>query len=173
MEPEELKKKKTSKKIINKNSAAYIKQRQKANARKRKYLDNLTKEQRELKKAKDREYYQKKKAANKIKFINDMTEREKRKQRALWKKNSRKYRQKKKNLTNTLNNTPPLSEEESMTNDTPRSTKRNREGRKVVRKDRAKAYRTIAKKNSKIKEMQNKIDSLKKKSNDRKDEKEC
>lgn len=57
METEEPKQKKISKKNINKNSQAYIKQRQKANARKRKYLDNLTLEQRELKKAKDREYY--------------------------------------------------------------------------------------------------------------------
>lgn len=156
-------KKKVSKKNINKNSAAYIKQRQKANARKRKYLDNLTTEQRLLKKAKDREYYQKKKAANKTKRIEDMTEREKRKQRALWKKNSTKYRQRKKNLVNILNDTPPLSEAESMNNDTPRSTKRRREGRKLVRKDRAKAYRTIAKQSSKMKEMQRKIDSMKKK----------
>lgn len=50
-------------------------------------MDYLTVEQRELKKAKDRVYYQKKKAANKTKSINDMTEREKRKERALWKKN--------------------------------------------------------------------------------------
>ena len=164
METEQPKKKKTSKKNINKNSAAYIKQRQKANARKRKYLDNLTLEQRELKKAKDREYYQKKKAENKIKSIKSMTEREKRKQRALWKKNSRKYRQKKENLVNIITNTPPQSEDENIHvhNDTPYLTKRKR-GRKVVRKDRAKAYRTIAKQNTKIKEMQNKIDSLKKK----------
>lgn len=52
METEEPKQKKISKKNINKNSQAYIKQRQKANARKRKYLDNLTLEQREFEKSK-------------------------------------------------------------------------------------------------------------------------
>lgn len=39
-----------------------------------------------MKRLKDREYYQRKKAENKVKTINDMTEREKRKQRKAWRK---------------------------------------------------------------------------------------
>lgn len=56
---------KTSKKKIKENSAAYIKQKEKAKARKRKFLEKMTPEQRELKRAKDREYYHKKKLKRK------------------------------------------------------------------------------------------------------------
>lgn len=96
MEPNEDGKKKTTKKTFKKNSSAYLKYREKANARKRNFLDKMTEEQREIKRAKDRETYQKKKAENKVKKITDMTEREKRKQRKQWKHASKKYRDKKK-----------------------------------------------------------------------------
>lgn len=39
----------------------------------------MTPEQKEMKRLKDREYYQKKKAENKVKTVGDMTKREKRK----------------------------------------------------------------------------------------------
>lgn len=50
-----------SKKQIKKNSTAYLRQREKANARKRKFLDKMTEEEKEIKRAKGREYYYKKK----------------------------------------------------------------------------------------------------------------
>lgn len=61
-----------------------------ANARKRKFLDKMTNEQRAIKRAKDRAYYQKKKTEKKVKIITKMTERERRKQRKKWKKASKK-----------------------------------------------------------------------------------
>ncbi|KAK9880145.1 hypothetical protein WA026_008660 [Henosepilachna vigintioctopunctata] len=72
----------------------------------------MTPEQREMKRLKDREYYQRKKAENKVKTVSDMTERQKRKQKKSWRKNSQKYRQKKKMLPNILSNSPPDSENE-------------------------------------------------------------
>lgn len=55
------KNKNRSKKQIKKNSTAYLRQREKANARKRKFLDKMTEEEKEIKRAKGREYYHKKK----------------------------------------------------------------------------------------------------------------
>ncbi|KAK9885072.1 hypothetical protein WA026_009296 [Henosepilachna vigintioctopunctata] len=87
--------KKKSKKRLKQDSIAYRKHREKAYARKSKFLDKMTPEQREMKRLKDREYYQRKKAENKVKTVSDMTERQKRKQRKSWRKNSQKYKEKK------------------------------------------------------------------------------
>lgn len=129
----------------------------------------MTAEQREIKRAKDREYYQKKKAKKKVTKVSDMTEREKRKLRKRWRKASKTYREKKMIFANAISNTPPTSEDES----TPRSLTpenairhnlaRREVGRKIVRKDRAKAYRTIQKKENMITQMRRTIESLKKK----------
>lgn len=57
MESQETEKnKKRSKKQVKKNSSAYLPLREKANARKRKFLDKMTEEEREIKRAKDRAY---------------------------------------------------------------------------------------------------------------------
>lgn len=120
----------------------------------------MTPEQKEMKRLKDREYYQRKKAENKVKTINDMTEREKRKQRKAWRKNSQKYRQKKKMLANVLADSPPCSENE-MENNIHES--RKKAGRKQVKKDKAQAYRTVKKQKHKIQKMQRTIDQLRKK----------
>lgn len=151
--------KKNSKKQLKKNSAAYLRQREHANARNRKFLDKMTDEQREIKRAKDRAYYQKKKAEKKVKNIAEMTEREKRKQRKEWKKASKKYREKKKAFTNIINNTPPHSDDDLGAT----SSIRKQVGRKIVRKDRAKAYRKIKKQKETIVQMKRKIESLKRK----------
>lgn len=45
--------KKKSKKALKKDSLAYLRHREKANARKRFFLDNMTEEQKEIKRAKD------------------------------------------------------------------------------------------------------------------------
>lgn len=87
MENDKNEEKKKQKKRSKQDSIAYKKHREKANARKRKFLDKMTPEQREMKILKDREYYQRKKAENKVKTVSDMTERQKRKQRKLWRKN--------------------------------------------------------------------------------------
>ncbi|CAH0673870.1 unnamed protein product [Spodoptera exigua] len=82
------------KKKLDKSSPAYIRQRQIANARKRVYLDKLTPEQREIKKAKDREYYYKKKNTMQRRSIYDLPEDKQLKLRAQWNRNTKKYRQK-------------------------------------------------------------------------------
>lgn len=48
------KKKKKSKKALKRDSVAYLRHREKANARKRNFLDKMTEEQREIKRAKDK-----------------------------------------------------------------------------------------------------------------------
>lgn len=60
------------------------------------FLDKITPEQKEIKRAKFREYYHKMKGENKIKHVSEMSEREKRQQRKKWKEASKKYREKKK-----------------------------------------------------------------------------
>lgn len=157
--PDREKNKKKTKKKLKKDSAAYLRQREKANARKRKFLDKMSEEQREIKRAKDREYYKKKKAEKKVKRVADMTERERRKQRKCWKNASKKYREKKKGLANIISNTPPQSDDDLVAV----PSERRQVGRKTVRKDRAKAYRKIKKQEKTIVEMKRKIQSLKKK----------
>lgn len=157
--PHKEKNKKKSQKKLKKDSAAYLRQREKANARKRKFLDRMTEEQREIKRAKDREYYKKKKAEKKVKNIANMTNREKRQQRKDWKIASKKYREKKKALINMIRDTPPQSDDELAVV----PSVRRQVGRKSVRKDRAKVYRKIKKQGETIVQMKRKIESLKKK----------
>lgn len=153
------KNKKLQKKQVKKNSSAYLRQREKANARKRKFLNKMTEEEREIKRAKDRAYYQKKKAEKKVKNIDEMTEREKRKQRKIWKEASKKYREKKKAISSIVNNTPPHSDDELAE---ARSLVRRTVGRKIVRKDRAKAYRKIKKQEKTIANIKRKYETLRK-----------
>lgn len=109
--PGKEKNKKMTQKKLEKDSVAYLRYREKANARKRKFLAKMTEEQKEIKRAKAREYYKKQKAENKVKKISDMTERQKQQLRKNWKIRSKKYRQKKKCLTNAISNTPPQSDD--------------------------------------------------------------
>ncbi|VEN46256.1 unnamed protein product [Callosobruchus maculatus] len=150
---------KKNQKMLQKNNAAYLRQREKANARKRKFLDKMTEEEKEMKRAKDREYYKKKKEERKVKKVADMTEREKRKQRKDWRIASKKYREKKKGVANIVNNTPPQSDDDLAVI----TAERKQVGRRTVRKDRAKAYRRIKKQEEAIIHMKRKIQSLKKK----------
>ncbi|KAL3287881.1 hypothetical protein HHI36_002339 [Cryptolaemus montrouzieri] len=73
--------KRNSRKRLKQNSIAHKRHGVKVNARKHKFLNKMTPEQKEMKISKDREYYQRKKAKNKVETASDMTEREKRKQR--------------------------------------------------------------------------------------------
>ncbi|KAG6443763.1 uncharacterized protein LOC115456138 [Manduca sexta] len=160
MENDKNEEKRKSKKRLKQDSVAYKRHREKANARKRKFLDNMTPEQKEMKRLKDREYYQRKKAEKKVKTISDMTEREKRKQRKSWREYSQKYRQKKKMMENILADSPPASENE-MKSDIRELRKKS--GRKRIKKDRAQAYRIIKKQKQQIQKMQKSIDKLRKK----------
>ncbi|KAG6441738.1 hypothetical protein O3G_MSEX002009 [Manduca sexta] len=77
-----------------KNNLDYLRRRIKANARKKRFLDKMTDEQKAIKRAKDREYYHKKKTENKPRKITEFTEREKLNIREKWREASRKYRKK-------------------------------------------------------------------------------
>ncbi|KAL3273306.1 hypothetical protein HHI36_014757 [Cryptolaemus montrouzieri] len=87
-------------------------QREKANTRKRKFSENMTPEEREIKRAKKWECYQKKKARNKVIKVANMTDHEKHKQRKQWKQALKKYKEKKKMLANIVRNTHLSSEDE-------------------------------------------------------------
>lgn len=77
---------------------AYKQNRIKANARHRKYLSNMTAEKREKRNMKKGEAYRLKKENNLVKFIKDLTPREKQRKRKYWKTAAKKSRDKKKNL---------------------------------------------------------------------------
>lgn len=104
-------------------------------------------------------YYQRKKAENKVKTVSDMTERQKRKQRKSWRKNLKTIDRKKKTLANILSNSPPDSANEIESDN---RLSRKRSGRKLVKKDKAQAYRTAKKQKDKIQKMQRIIDKLRK-----------
>ncbi|CAH2020194.1 unnamed protein product [Acanthoscelides obtectus] len=70
MENNKNEKKNNSKKRLKQKSIAYKRHRENANARKSKFLDNMTPEQKEMKRLKDREYNQRKKAEKKVKTGN-------------------------------------------------------------------------------------------------------
>lgn len=72
------------------------------------FLDKITPEQKEIKRAKFREYYHKMKGENKIKHVSEMSEREKRQQRKNGKK-PQKSTEKRKNA-NAVSNSPLPSE---------------------------------------------------------------
>lgn len=69
---------------------AYFRQREKANVRKRKFLDKMTDDQKEIKRARNRTYYKKKKTEKHVKKKAEITEREQRTKRKDWKKASKK-----------------------------------------------------------------------------------
>ena len=82
-----------------------------------------------------------------------MTEGEKRKQTKSWKEASKKYRERNKALSNIVNNTPPHSDDDLSATPLVRRTV----GRKIVRKDRAQAYRKIKKHDKTIAKIKRKL----------------
>ncbi|XP_059047408.1 uncharacterized protein LOC131842859 [Achroia grisella] len=83
--------------VTNKQQTALSRAQEKAKARKRKFLDKMTPEQKALKKKKDLQYYHKKKAEKK-KHISELPENQRVKLRELWRINSKKYRERKKKV---------------------------------------------------------------------------
>ena len=69
MENDKNEEKRKSKKRLKQNSIAYKRHRENANARKRKFLNKMTPEQKEMKRLKDREYYQRKKLKIKLRLL--------------------------------------------------------------------------------------------------------
>lgn len=135
-------------------------QRALARERQRRRRQALTEEQIKQKREKDLERYHRLKRENKIKTVADKTPRELRKLRKYWRESSKKYRAKKKAELNAINNTPPVSCDESLNEETQSSQKVR--GRKKVRKDRAKVYRTVNKQNIYIKKLERKVEKYKK-----------
>lgn len=93
-------------------------------------------------KRKERERYQKKKKRGVIKPINEMNAREQRTKRRGWRKSSKQYYKRKKEVLQSIENTvtPPTSPEAS---GLPQQQVARQLGRRKVRKDRSKAYREI------------------------------
>lgn len=118
---------------------------------------------------KERERYQKRKAAGKIPNVANLTTRT---QRSLWRKwrNQKRHQRKKaKEQEEACNFTPPSSPEDAgsnvmgqadpvpSTSQTTPQSRQKRAGRKQVRKENRKAYRTIAKQKQSINCLQNKV----------------
>ena len=93
---------------------------------------------------KEKERYKKRKGKGDIKLIGDMSTREKRKQRRDWRVKKRSQRERKKNLSELLDDTPPPTPGPWPIVLQPESDQRRRRGRKTVRKNRAKVYRDLA-----------------------------
>lgn len=123
----------------------------------------------------EKQRYQKRKAAGKIKNVNTLSSREQRNTRKQWRHDKREQRRKKKDIENAVKNTPPASPLEnvipeeiefitpstSQLSDVTLPSHQKQSGKKRTRKESRKAYRTIQKQNETIKRLQNKIRSLK------------
>ncbi|XP_052755804.1 uncharacterized protein LOC128201806 isoform X2 [Galleria mellonella] len=86
-----------SKPNVTDKQVALTRAQEKAKARKRRFLEKMTPEQKELKRKKDLQYYHKRKAEKK-KNIAEMPENQRTKLRELWRINSKKYRERKKRI---------------------------------------------------------------------------
>jgi hypothetical protein len=92
----------------------------------------------------ERERYARRVAEGKRKHVADMSEREARKQRRKWKRDAKAWRARQKTSGGSLV-TPPQSPYPDAAVVEPDAAARQKKGRKKVRRDRAKAYRTIDK----------------------------
>ena len=94
-----------------------------------------------------------------MKTISECTEREKRRRRKLWRRDSKNYRARLKNLRISTCETPPESDIEEPSLESVQKTR----GRKAKKRDRAKAYRKIAKQEKLIKELTKRVGRYKRK----------
>lgn len=133
------------------------------------FRQNMTSEQLEDKRKKDRDRYKRKKEQGLVKCINEHSKREKRHIRKIWKRASQTYRQNKNERNKQINylesNTPPDSDIDMNTiQETPRiphSVKKIR-GRKKVKRDRTKTYKALQIANSKIEILTKRVEKYKK-----------
>jgi hypothetical protein len=123
----------------------YERQKELARERQRRRRAKFSEEQLESKRKYDRDRHEKLKREGKIKTVDKMNPREHRKWKKYWRERNRIRSLKKKGIEEALENTPPQS---PVGLGLPISSQKKR-GRKAVRRDRAKAYRTIKKQEKK------------------------
>lgn len=152
--------KKVKKKHIE-NSDKYERQKKLAAERQRRFKAKMTEEQLEKKRQRDRDRLKRLREEKKIKPIKEMKPSEQKKKRKQWRKYCSTYRKKQKALKNALDNTPPSSANEEE-NDEVVDSRQKEKGRKKVRRDRAKAYRTINKQAKEIKQLKRRVEKYKK-----------
>lgn len=141
----------------------YVRAKKLAAARQRKHKANMTEDQLETKRKRDRERYHRLREEKKIKLVKEMSEVEKKKFRKIWKKKQATYRKKKKMEDSVMPDSPPLSDEGTVLS--PLSSSRSRQneaGRKKLRRDRAKAYRELRKKTDENEKLKRKLEKYKK-----------
>lgn len=127
--------------------------------RSRKCRAKMTEAQIEQKRAKDRERYRKKKEANLVKPIMDMSRREQRIQRKQWRVAQRNRRQKLKLIKNIIEETPPNSDNEIQT---PSQSNRGSAGRKKMKTYRTKLYKDLQKAKIEIQKLKSEKEKFKK-----------
>ncbi|KAK6178006.1 hypothetical protein SNE40_012852 [Patella caerulea] len=111
----------------------------------------------------ERERYRKRKELDKIKDITKMSEREKRSQRNTWRKCKREHRRKRNEAATeattpelfTPEPTPPRQPQENIEQAVPSHQKGA--GRRKIRREEKRAYRTINKLQDKVKKLENKV----------------
>ncbi|CAL1295331.1 unnamed protein product [Larinioides sclopetarius] len=144
---------------------AYKKQREKANARNRKYLEKMTDAQREERNRKRREAYQKNKNLNLIKDINDLAPRQQQKKRKYWREASAKYRKQKQQLKDVITSKSQTNSEPCVVSGdvqlTPLSSQR-KHGEKAWAKNNTQLLREIQEKDRTIVELQHELKMLQK-----------
>lgn len=119
-------------------------------ARQLKYRQRMSEEQKEEYRRKARERYNKRKAEKTVKSIKDLSLKEQKENRKMWKKHSKNLRDKRKREKEAVSLTPPVSDDEIISGPSRQQIARGRK----VRRDKAKAYRDIRKKDNKIKELE-------------------
>lgn len=137
---EEGNKKHIPKKQLKKDSPAYLRLREKRNAYNRKYRDKMTDEQKEILRAKGREYYYIKKAEKNFKKFNDFDRTWKASTKEEVEKGVKKVQWKEEGVIK-CSHTPPLQYNKL----TPRNLVRRQVGRKIAKKDRVKLTETFKK----------------------------
>lgn len=152
---------KKDKKNQKENADKYERNKQLAAERQRRFKAKMTEEQLEKKRQRDRDRLKRLKEEKKILPISKLKASDQKKKRKQWRKYCATYRKKQKSLKNAINDTPPLSADEEENGEIPVPRQKER-GRQQVRRDRAKAYRTISKQADTIKELKREVDKYKK-----------
>lgn len=127
--------------------------------RSRKCRAKMTEQQIEEKRRKDRERYKKKKEANIIKGVKDLSKRDQRKKRSQWRTAQRNRRTKLEMVKSSIEETPPNSDNEVRT---PKSSKRGSAGRKKMKAYRTKIYRDLQKAKMEVAKLKSEKEKFKK-----------
>lgn len=137
------------------------KQKAQNRERVRRHREKMSEEKLEEKRKYDRDRYETLKKEKKIKPISEMTSREQRKVRQKWKAQNKRKKEIRAQVKLAKANTPPPSPQPGTSQAQDPSNQKKR-GRKAVKKDRAKAYRTIDKQKEQIEKLEKKLRKYKK-----------